>query len=72
MIPRYKLDYPYHLCPICGRQSETSSRICSKHTSITYDLYGNPIEFLDVVNRIPNIRSVANQENDENQHISTG
>lgn len=30
----------YHLCPICGLPSETSSFICSRHYSLTYSSSG--------------------------------
>ncbi len=43
----YKIDYPYHLCPVCGMQSETTSRVCSKHINVTYDQYGNVIRYTD-------------------------
>ena len=23
---------PYHLCPVCGLQSQTTSRVCEEHT----------------------------------------
>ena len=33
----------YHLCPICGMPSDTSSRICSKHYPLIYDSSGKLI-----------------------------
>ncbi len=36
-------ETPYHLCPVCGMQSHTSSRICSSHLSIAYNSLGNII-----------------------------
>ncbi len=45
----YKLNiiihYPYHLCPICGMQSNTTSRVCSKHLNVTYDVQGNVVDY---------------------------
>ena len=49
LINNYKLSYPYHLCPVCGMQSDTTNRVCSKHQSITYDQYGNVVSYNDYV-----------------------
>lgn len=27
---------PYHLCPVCGLQSQTTSRVCSEHSQRAY------------------------------------
>lgn len=39
---------PFHLCPICGLPSGTSSRICNKHISFLYDANGNLIDYQDI------------------------
>ena len=36
------------LCPICGLQSDTTSVVCSKHISVTYDSKGKIIGWTDV------------------------
>jgi hypothetical protein len=36
------------LCPICGMQSNTTSAICPKHISITYDSNGKVIAWQDI------------------------
>ncbi len=35
------------LCPICGMESKTTSVVCSKHVSITYDGKGKVISWQD-------------------------
>jgi len=35
------------LCPICGMESKSTSVICPKHTSITYDKDGKVISWND-------------------------
>ena len=42
-------NYPYHLCPVCGEQSQLTSRLCGKHMSVTYDSYGNVLSYADWV-----------------------
>lgn len=29
------LELPYHLCPICGKESHSASQICSEHSFTT-------------------------------------
>ncbi len=41
------IEYPYHLCPVCGMQSGSTSRVCSKHISVTYDAQGNVLRYTD-------------------------
>ncbi len=45
----------YHLCPVCGKQSPTTSRICPNH-EIYYVYRGTSPD--DYIARIPNIRQV--------------
>ncbi len=45
----YQIDCPYHLCPVCGLPSTTTSRVCPKHVSITYDLNGNVVCYTDYI-----------------------
>ena len=30
------IEMPYHLCPVCGLQSQTTSRVCSEHSQRAY------------------------------------
>ncbi len=55
-IENYYIRYPYHLCPVCGMQSETTSGVCSKHISVTYDSQGNVIDYKDYVVLQPVVR----------------
>ncbi len=41
------IQYPYHLCLVCGMQSNTTSRVCSKHVGVTYDAQGNALSYTD-------------------------
>lgn len=38
----------YHLCPICGLPSPTTSRICPEHTNIVY-VY--PCKFIEMTEK---------------------
>ena len=50
MFKQINSDYPYHLCPVCGMTSDTTSRVCSKHQSVIYDQRGNIIGYKDYDN----------------------
>jgi len=51
-------DEHYHLCPICGIPSQTTSRVCPTHIGIIYDSKGNVVEFKDYVAKIRQIKQV--------------
>lgn len=39
--------HSYHLCPICGLPSDSSSVICTKHTIIVYNSKGEVVDYSD-------------------------
>lgn len=49
----------YHLCPVCGQQSPTSSRICPQH-EIYYVVRGtSPDMYFERPQRIPHIKALG-------------
>ena len=44
-----QVEYPYHLCPVCGMQSGSTSRVCPKHISVTSDTQGNVLRYTDYI-----------------------
>ncbi len=43
--------HSFNLCPICGRESESTDIICPHHSSITYDSNGRVILYSDFIFR---------------------
>ena len=56
-----KINYSYHLCPICGLPSNSTSRVCPKHISIIYDSNGKVITYQDVLIRTTDIRCMRDK-----------
>ncbi len=47
------IEYPIHLCPVCGMPAENTGRICYKHYQVTYDKDGNVVSYKDIPVNIP-------------------
>ncbi len=50
------IEYPLHLCPVCGLPAETTGRICSKHYQVVYDQDGKVVSYKDMPQAITNLK----------------